>query len=63
MAWVKWVNLILGILVIVAPFAVGTAANLSALLANVVLGALIVVFAFVLEMVGRKGEGAKAARS
>lgn len=61
--WVKWINLILGILVIIAPWVTGTAGNLFAMLANVILGVLMVVFGFILEMVSGNKETAKAAKS
>lgn len=63
MSWVKWINLVLGILVIVAPFFAGTAANTVALVANVVLGALVIVFAFLLQALGGRGEAAKTGKA
>lgn len=63
MSWVKWINLILGILVIAAPFFAGTAANTLALVANIVLGALVIVFAFLLQAFGGKGEAAKTGKA
>jgi uncharacterized membrane protein HdeD (DUF308 family) len=61
--WSKWINLILGILVIIAPFVVGTSANNTALIANVVLGALVIVFGFLLLTVGGKEESGKSAKA
>jgi hypothetical protein len=61
--WAKWINLILGILVIIVPFCVGTSANLTALLANIVLGVLVVVFGFLLPTTGGKEESGKAAKA
>lgn len=63
MKWSKWINLILGILVIIAPFVVGTSANNTALIANVVLGALVIVFGFLLLTVGGKEESGKSAKA
>ncbi|MCR4420070.1 MAG: SPW repeat protein [Clostridia bacterium] len=63
MKWAKWILLILGILVIIVPFCVGTSANLGALLANIVLGVLVVVFGFLLPAPGGKEESGKAAKA
>ncbi|MBC7346446.1 MAG: SPW repeat protein [Clostridia bacterium] len=60
MAWVKWVNLILGILIVIAPFVVKTTDNVPALAANVVLGILVIIFAFVLTLRGTRGEATKS---
>ncbi|MGB9920220.1 MAG: SPW repeat domain-containing protein [Moorellales bacterium] len=61
--WAKWINLILGILVIIIPFCVGTSANLTALLANIILGVLVVVFGFLMPTTGGKEESGKAAKA
>jgi uncharacterized membrane protein HdeD (DUF308 family) len=53
--WEEWVNLALGVLVLVSPWVLGFAANLAALWAHVVLGLLVAVLAaWELWQVGQK---------
>lgn len=48
MQWTRWLNLILGVLVIILPFVAGIGENAVAVWGNVVLGILVVIFGFLL---------------
>ncbi|TDA68800.1 MAG: hypothetical protein D9V47_06685 [Clostridia bacterium] len=52
MQWTKWINLILGILVIILPFVAGMGANALAMWGSVVLGILVVIFGFLVTFFG-----------
>ncbi len=47
MLWTRWVNLIAGILLFIAPWVLGYAANTTAAWDSWILGALIAIFAFI----------------